>query len=153
MIYKERLVELEDRIRTHAWTVLNFFLLGDDPILATLREQALVSEWSEFEVTWGSFSTHFSLPPDAPTVPGEPSCWLNDVIADFPDRAHVVMYSLYLKKGKLCVLAGIEVVEDTWPDDFSRLFIGYCIGGEQLGTRHLFTQTAEIRASCRTTGS
>jgi hypothetical protein len=141
----------ELQLRTHVWTILNLFLLGDDPLLAMLREQALASEWT-ITLTGAGFRAYCSLPLDAPMLPDEPSFRMSDVGRVFPGEEHAVFYALFVKKGKLHLLEGVDT-SGLWPDDFGRSFFGYIIPDGKLGIRDLDATMARIRGSNGSGGS
>jgi hypothetical protein len=144
-------MDQDRQMKTHLWTALNLLLLCEKPLFVTLWEQALVSEWT-IALTGAGFRAHFNLPADVPSLPGEPSFTIDDLVSEFPEKTHSATYALFVRTGKLDYLEGSDS-SGIWPNDFSKSLFRYVPGGGRIWVRDIDAILARARASCRTTGS
>lgn len=96
--------------------VLARLLAGDDPVLATLREQSLVASVARRERTEVGFFELFRVPPSAPCLDGCPDFVLDDVAAELEGLGGSARFLLSVRDGVLDFLEG-SMLGFRWPDD------------------------------------
>jgi hypothetical protein len=96
--------------------VMSALLAGDDPRLATLREQLSVVAVTDREVTGAGFFTRFSLPALVARVTEPIKNPIDDVCAELAGEEHPAGFLLWLEDGALQALEGFSYVEN-WPED------------------------------------
>ncbi|MGH9498025.1 MAG: hypothetical protein ACRD3L_02685 [Terriglobales bacterium] len=104
--------------------VLEMLLHGQDEVLTVLRRQAKRLEVTSREMTGVGFYTEFSVPYDAPRVPGGLTFKLGDVNGTADNVSHGLGFLLYVKDGALGMLEGYTY-EEPWPVDVRGLVLTY----------------------------
>lgn len=96
--------------------VMDYFLRGDDPTLAMLREQSAVAVVAERRFTGVGFFTRFKVPISAPRLPSRCRLVVSDVYAEVTNLEFGAGFVLFVEDGALDTLEGY-IFEDAWPGD------------------------------------
>lgn len=95
-------------------SVLNKALSGDDPILATLREQAHSVQVTEREFTGVGFFLTLAVGDDVPLT--DPRNFeIGDVWAEIDGVEHGATFVLFIRDGRLDLLEGVTI-DGPWPE-------------------------------------
>lgn len=102
---------------------MDALLVGDDPVLACLRDQCAVSSVESRDLTEVGFFTYFRVDESAPRV--EPvSFEIRDVIFEVAGVRGGAMAVLYVRGGAIGFLEVVTLADD-WPDNARILSIRY----------------------------
>jgi hypothetical protein len=107
--------------------VLEKLLSGKSETFQILAEQYRQLEVAEREFTGVGFWTIFSLPPEAPRLPGGHSFWFGDVQAEIDGLKHGAGFELLIKDGYLRMLEGFSF-DEPWPKIIGKFDLSY-LGG------------------------
>jgi hypothetical protein len=116
--------------------VLQMLLLGEEPVLELLRQQAEMGKVSSREMTGVGFFSNYEIPPEAPRIPGLPNLELGDVFGSAENVAHGFGFILFVRNGTLSWLEGFTY-DEPWPDELRGTVLRYSTGENRdlLGLR------------------
>ena len=100
--------------------VMRKLLAGEDDALAVLRQQLEMAVVSSRKLTGVGFYTSFSIPSEAPRLPGHPSFKLGDVNGTAANLQ-------YVNDGAIAMLEGYTY-DEAWPDNVDGLELTYSGG-------------------------
>jgi hypothetical protein len=103
--------------------VVAALLAGDDPQLATLRQQYSVASVRDREFTGVGFFTHFKLTAGPQAVEPE-SFVIDDVFLDVPETQNGASAMLFVRKGVIDCLEVVATTDD-WPENPTLSRISY----------------------------
>lgn len=124
--------------------VLDLFVAGDEPALATLREQLAESHVARRERTEVGFFTFLEVPPHAQRLPGGTEFMLDDVAAEIHGSSRPARFVLAVRDGVLDFLEGVMLGE-RWPDDPSLRRAYYVMRGSGTANMVVETRTRDVR--------
>ena len=104
--------------------VLDKFLAGDHPTLATLRAQAKNAHLLTRELSGVGFFCSFEVPPQAPRLEGLGDFQLDDVNAAVNGMAHGAGFVLFIRDGRLHMLEGFSY-DEPWPAEIRQFTLTY----------------------------
>ena len=119
---------------------MEWFLRGDHPILATLRQQLAVASIANREFTGVGFFTNFHVPNTAPRLPNHQHLVIHDVHSEVVGLELGAGYLLFVQDGVLSCLEGF-IYEDAWPVDAKLIRLYYL--RFQEGDRGAMIETAQ----------
>ena len=126
---KESLNELEQ-------SVMDALLTGEDPRLATFREQLLSAVVTGRELTGAGFLTRFSVPAAVARVGRPIKNPIDDVCAELAGEENAAGFLLWLQDGALQALEGFSY-GGVWPEEAQLQRIFYVTtepGGRRIET-------------------
>ncbi|MGH9477469.1 MAG: hypothetical protein ACRD1C_14280 [Terriglobales bacterium] len=112
------------RLTTLECNVLEMFLAGPEPELATLRVQAGSVQAADRRLSGVGFHTKFAYPSEPVPLPGRPTFDLGDVNGKSPQLALGAGFVLFVRGGVLESLEGYTY-DDPWPTDEASITLGY----------------------------
>lgn len=107
--------------------VMRKLLAGEDDALAVLRQQLEMAVVSSRKLTGVGFYTSFSIPSEAPRLPGHPSFKLGDVNGTAANLQYGAGFLLYVNDGAIAMLEGYTY-DEAWPDNVDGLELTYSGG-------------------------
>lgn len=110
--------------------VVNKLLVGKAEVFSTLRQQFSVAQVFKRELSGVGFFTEFSVPSDAPRLPGSPAFRFGDVGAEIKGLRNGAGFLLLIEDGCLKMLEGFSY-DEPWPDDVSSFTLHYHNGADR----------------------
>ena len=110
--------------------VVNKLVAGKAEVFRVLRQQVSVAQVLKRELSGVGFFTEFSVPPDAPRLPGSPTFRFGDVGAEIKGLQHGAGFLLLIEDGRLKMLEGFSY-DEPWPDDVSSFTLHYHNGADR----------------------
>jgi hypothetical protein len=107
---------------------LRQLLDGDDPVLQALRGQMSKVLSIHREYTGVGYHATFSMPENAPRLPGNPSFVISDVYAEIEGVEFGAGFALFVADGRLSMLDVSAFGDSDWPDSISKFEIQYVNG-------------------------
>jgi hypothetical protein len=103
---------------------MEWFLHGDHPILATLREQLAVASIANREFTGVGFFTNFQVPNTARRLSNLQRLVIGDLHSEVAGSEHGVGFLLFVDDGRLHFLEGFAY-DAPWPGDLKLIRLCY----------------------------
>jgi hypothetical protein len=110
--------------------VLDKLFAGKSEPFHIFRQQLAVARVVGRELTGVGFFINFSVPPEAPRLPGRPRFYFGDVGAEIKGVQHGAGFLLLVEDGCLKTLEGYTF-DDPWPDDASSFTLHYDNGANR----------------------
>ncbi|MBS1910946.1 MAG: hypothetical protein JST22_03075 [Bacteroidetes bacterium] len=106
---------------------MKLLLEGDEPAIATLRQQLDACRVESRELTGAGFYVKFAVPNFAPRISGNKSFNFGDVSADIDGLASGAGFVLFVKDGALDMLEGYSY-DEPWPTEIKNFRLSYTTG-------------------------
>lgn len=109
--------------------VLALLLDGDYPMMHILRTQLNMAGVESLENTGSGFFMKFSVPKDAPVIPGKPDFQFGDVDAQVEGLKDGAGFVVFVRDGQLRMLEGYSY-EEPWPEGDREFTLSYSGDGK-----------------------
>jgi hypothetical protein len=119
--------------------ILDALVVGDDPVLAHLRQQCEMLSVTSREFSGVGFFTHFAVDDNAPRVE-PPNFDIRDVFLEIEGVESGAMAVLFVRDGVIDFLEVVTIAGE-WPDDTTLLSISY--QRRQPGSRSEFVTSGQ----------
>ena len=111
--------------------IMQMMLVGDDPVLAILREQYASASVVAKDYTGHGFFINYTIPEHVERLHGKQDVVFGDVQATISSSQDVLLFILFIRVGVISFLEGCTT-DHEWPENLDEYQLSYIFGNRDM---------------------